>query len=154
MTGAIRVDVIAEPQPSVITIQEEEGSCSPQVVVSPPTDAPVQVSVSVLQGEAGAPGPEGPPGADGADGAPGPEGPQGPPGPPGEGGASYAPEPDSVDQTDATSFYFGWEDIDGGWLIHRQVRATAATSRATQSNNPTFTSFSSAFAARATLTYT
>ncbi len=152
MSHAIKVEVVAEPQPSSINI-EEEGGCPPQVIVSPPTAAPVQVSVSVPQGEPGPPGPEGPPGADGADGAEGPQGPEGPPGPPGDGGTSYAPEPDIVDQADATSFYFGWEDIDGGWLIHRQVRATAATARANPSNNPTFTDLSSAFAARATLTY-
>lgn len=54
----------------------------------------------------------------------------GPQGPPGDGSAAFV-EPDLVDDTDATYFYFGWTLEDTSWLIQRQDRSTSASLDAT-----------------------
>lgn len=42
----------------------------------------------------------------------------------GTGGTSFLPVPELSDH-DQTYFYFGWEVVNGGWLIERQSRATS-----------------------------
>ena len=32
--------------------------------------------------------------------------------------------PDLSDESDATYWYYGWENIDGGWLVQRQTRSS------------------------------
>lgn len=58
---------------------------------------------------------------------------QGPAGPPGtgSGGSSFLPPPDLLDESDATYFYYGWEDVNGGWLVRRATRASAKKANAT-----------------------
>ena len=128
------------------------------------------------QGPEGPPGADGVPGVDGADGADGNDGApglsayqvalangfvgteaewlaslQGPPGDPGSGtGSSFLPAPTENDDTDATYFYMGWASVPaGGWLVRRQTRATGQSLDATTGA----ADFASAWAARATLTY-
>ena len=64
--------------------------------------------------------------------------------------AKHAALPDEVDQTDPTYFYFGWADVNGGWLIQRQTRASSQTASATTG----FLDLTSAWAVRETLGYT
>ena len=60
---------------------------------------------------------------------------------------------DPIDESDPRYFYSGYESVNGGWLIIRQTRSLTLTERATVANNPTYTDYASAYAARATLTY-
>lgn len=79
---------------------------------------------------------------------------QGPKGDPGTGGgSSFLPAPDRTDETDATFFYFGWENVGGDWLVQRQTRSTGVSVSATGSNNPSYADLTAAFPDRATLTY-
>lgn len=66
---------------------------------------------------------------------------------------TFLADPDNIDESDATYFYFGWLSVSGGWLIQRQVRATAATTSATVSNNSGVPDLATAWPLRATLTY-
>jgi len=72
---------------------------------------------------------------------------------PGTGQGSSYPNPDILDESDATYFYFGWESINDGWLVERQVRSTSQRRRATISANPDNLTFSSAWLDRASLSY-
>lgn len=68
--------------------------------------------------------------------------------------SAFLPVPDEVDDTTSTElFYYGWADVNGGWLVRQSEIATAAKLDATVSNNPTYTDFSSAWANRASLAY-
>ncbi|NEN91196.1 MAG: hypothetical protein F6K48_20715 [Okeania sp. SIO3H1] len=83
---------------------------------------------------------------------------KGEPGEPGSGGGggsgtAFLPIPDDLDESSATEFFFGWEDVDGGWLIARQTRATAQTVHADQANNPLYTTLTAAWPDRQSLTY-
>lgn len=57
---------------------------------------------------------------------------QGPAGPPGtgSGGSSFLPPPDLLDES-TNYFYYGWEDVRGGWLVRRATRASAKKEDAT-----------------------
>lgn len=57
--------------------------------------------------------------------------------------------PDNVDQADATYFYFGWESVNGGWLVQRQLRSDGSTQSATTG----YADLAAAWPNRATLTY-
>lgn len=57
--------------------------------------------------------------------------------------------PDNVDQSDATYFYFGWENVNGGWLVQRQLRSDGST----QSSTTGYVDLASAWLNRTTLTY-
>jgi len=72
-------------------------------------------------------------------------------GPPGTGGSgsSFLPPPDLVDESDATYFYYGWEDVNGGWLVRRATRATAKKEDATTG----FPDLATAWTNRASLSY-
>lgn len=45
------------------------------------------------------------------------------------GGSSFLPVPELSDH-DVTYFYFGWEDVNGTWLIQRQNRETSVSQSA------------------------
>lgn len=65
-------------------------------------------------------------------------------------GSFFLPVPDEVDQTDATYSYFGWESVNGGWLVQRQLRSDASTLSATTG----YTDLAGAWPNRTTLNYT
>lgn len=73
---------------------------------------------------------------------------QGPPGT-GSGGSSFLPPPDLLDESDATYFYYGWADVNGGWLVRRAKRATAKKEDATTG----FPDLATAWPNRVTLNY-
>lgn len=64
-------------------------------------------------------------------------------------------ESNDVEKVDATLLYDGGEDKDGQWCIQEvETNAGLTTIRfATQLNNPSITTYSAAWAARASLTY-
>jgi len=68
-------------------------------------------------------------------------------------GGKKFPLPDNFDETDELYFFFGWEEILGGWLIHRQVRLSSLTIRADVANNVTVPDLATAWPSRATLAY-
>lgn len=63
--------------------------------------------------------------------------------------ASFLPVADNTDTSDATFFYFGWADVNGGWLIQRHDRATSAYVSSTAGH----ADLSTAWPDRANLTY-
>lgn len=67
--------------------------------------------------------------------------------------SSWLPPPDNSEDTDATYFYFGWEDVGGSWLVRRQLRADATTMDATDTDNPSHLNLTSAWASKETLIY-
>ena len=68
------------------------------------------------------------------------------------GGSGFLPVPDDH-FVGGGIFFFGWSDVNGGWLIRGQDRATSLSSDATVANNPTYTSYSNAWTDRTSLTY-
>ena len=60
--------------------------------------------------------------------------------------------PDQYAETD-THFYFGWQSINGGWLVRRQDRSTGAIVNASTANNSGVADLSTAWADRLNLTY-
>lgn len=71
----------------------------------------------------------------------------------GTGGTSFLVVPDETDESDATYFYFGWESINGDWLVHRQTRATSQTVVANSTSNPSYVNLTAAWPDRTSLTY-
>lgn len=63
------------------------------------------------------------------------------------------PDPDQIDETDATYFYFGWESFNGSWLIERQLRSTSSSEIATIVLNSGYADLTAAWTDRATLVY-
>ncbi len=59
------------------------------------------------------------------------------------------PVPDLFDENDPNFFYFGWENVNGGWLVQRQNRSTSITESATTGH----TNLTDAFADRINLGY-
>lgn len=63
-------------------------------------------------------------------------------------------ETNDVEKVSATFTYSGQEDKEGVWCIQSIDSTSGASIRyATKLNNPTYTSYSAAWAARASLTY-
>ena len=61
---------------------------------------------------------------------------------------------DNNDETDATYFYFGWDDDGtGDWLIRRQTRATGIYMSATEAANPSYATLLLSWPDRVSLTY-
>ncbi len=73
---------------------------------------------------------------------------QGPPGT-GSGGSSFLPPADLLDEANPTYFYMGWADVNGGWLVRRANRLTAAKANATTGH----ADLATAWANRAILAY-
>lgn len=63
------------------------------------------------------------------------------------------PLPNQLDEANAAFFYFGYENVDGSWLIRLQDRATSQTLNATSTNNPAFIDLAASFPNRETLVY-
>ena len=59
------------------------------------------------------------------------------------------PVPDLFDENDPNFFYFGWENVNGGWLVQRQNRSTSITESATTGH----ANLTDAFADRTNLGY-
>ena len=57
--------------------------------------------------------------------------------------------PNLLDESNAVYFYFGWENVNGGWLVQRQNRSTSITESATAGH----TNLTDAFADRINLEY-
>lgn len=74
---------------------------------------------------------------------------QGPPGT-GSGGSSFLPPPDLLDESDATYFYYGWAEVNGGWLVRRATLASAKKEDVT-TGHP---NLATAWGFRASLSYT
>ena len=70
------------------------------------------------------------------------------------GGDVFLRDPDEVDDTDETYFYWGWTDIESGsWKVRRTVRSNASKTNATIVNNNVYVDLASAWPNRATLAY-
>lgn len=65
----------------------------------------------------------------------------------------FLPIPDLFDETDATYFYYGWNNVNGNWLIRRGNRLTAQKQNATISTNSAYANLSAAWPNRNTLNY-
>lgn len=65
-------------------------------------------------------------------------------------GYNRLPQPDISDDTSSGYFYWGWDDIEGSWLIRRQTRVSSIL----ESSNSGYASLSQAWGNRETLTYT
>ena len=61
--------------------------------------------------------------------------------------------PSETDENGELYFYFGWENINGGWLVRRQLRSNGDTVDAIPSNNSSHADLTGAWLARETLTY-
>lgn len=61
--------------------------------------------------------------------------------------------PEQKDDAGSVYFYFGWESINGQWLIHRQTRATSQTEVAQLTSNPVYLNLTAAWPDRQSLTY-
>lgn len=61
-------------------------------------------------------------------------------------------DPDEI-ATAVDYFFFGWEDVQGSWLINRQTRANAQVVRARVGSNPAYPVFADAWLAREALVY-
>ena len=57
--------------------------------------------------------------------------------------------PNLLDESNAIYFYFGWENVNGGWLVIRQNRSTSITESATTGH----ANLTDAFADRINLGY-
>ena len=67
---------------------------------------------------------------------------------------SFLPPADRVDDTTGREFFhFGWEDVNGGWLIRRQTRSDSTFVDATEINNSDYTTLEEAWPHRLGLTY-
>lgn len=62
---------------------------------------------------------------------------------------SFLPPSDLFDESSTLFFYFGWENVNGGWLVQRQNRSTSITESATTGH----TNLTEAFADRINLEY-
>jgi len=71
----------------------------------------------------------------------------------GGGGTSFLELPDELDDSSDPYFYFGWENVDGGWLIRRQERNTSVSLDATVLNNSSYANLAAAWIDRAVLVY-
>ena len=68
--------------------------------------------------------------------------------------AGFLPPADRIDDTTGIEFFhFGWEDVNGGWLIRRQTRSDSTFVDATESNNSSYTTLAEAWPFRLGLTY-
>ena len=65
----------------------------------------------------------------------------------------FLPAADNVDDTGATYFYFGWESVNGSWLVRRQLRVDATTEDATIGNNAGYVNLTAAWPDRGSLAY-
>lgn len=63
------------------------------------------------------------------------------------------PIPQNIDESDSTYFYFGWESVNGGWLVRRVFRSSAVKLDATQLNNSAYVDLPSAWAQRTNLVF-
>ena len=61
--------------------------------------------------------------------------------------SGFLPVPDDYSST-GSLFFFGWEEVNGGWLIRAQGRSSGSHTDATVANNPTYTSYANAWADR------
>lgn len=64
------------------------------------------------------------------------------------------PNPNLLDETDTTYFYFGWENVNGGWLIQRQARETSVSMATDFQINPSYSLLSNVWPNRHILAYT
>lgn len=62
------------------------------------------------------------------------------------------PAPDLLDESSSVFFFFGY-DLEDGWLIERQTRATSISQRAARVNNPDFETLNEAWPERVSLNY-
>lgn len=67
--------------------------------------------------------------------------------------SGFLPTPENLDDSDTIYFYFGWEIVEGGWLVRRQLRSDSSVLNATESNNGLYSDLVSAWLNRLTLTY-
>jgi len=66
---------------------------------------------------------------------------------------SFLPIPDLCDDYGQEYFYFGWETVNGSWMIRRQLRATSKELSATQSGNSAYSELVTAWDDRENLNY-
>jgi len=65
----------------------------------------------------------------------------------------FSPFPDLYENTNATYYYFGWESVNGDWLIRRRTKASSHYTDCNSHHNPSHPDLESAWTDRETLTY-
>lgn len=66
----------------------------------------------------------------------------------------FLPTPEQFDETNSDFFFFGYEEVDGSWLVRRQSRQTGQSQDATLAGNPSLPTLAASFPIRETLVYT
>ncbi len=69
------------------------------------------------------------------------------------GSSAFLDLPDNVEESLSTYYYYGWQNVSGGWLIQRQSIADGLSESATISNNSTFALFTNAWDSKTSLVY-
>ena len=64
----------------------------------------------------------------------------------------FLANPDMFEET-SLYFYMGWDSVNGGWLIRKQVRTNSSFTDATIANNGSYANLAAAWVDRAILTY-
>ena len=67
--------------------------------------------------------------------------------------SKFLDNPNLNDETEADYFYFGWEDVNGGWLIRRQSRVDSDYEDANEDSNSSYANLTTAWPFRVSLTY-
>lgn len=67
--------------------------------------------------------------------------------------STFLPTPDRVDDANASYFYFGWDSVEGSWLVRRQLRSDASIVEASVVNNPTYITLTEAWSSKETLNF-
>ena len=65
----------------------------------------------------------------------------------------FNPFPDEYDDTQTDYYYFGWESINGSWLIRKRSKTSSLYTEANNVNNPTYATLALAWVDRVSLTY-
>lgn len=65
----------------------------------------------------------------------------------------FNPFPDLYDDTATDYYYFGWESVNGDWLIRRRTKASSAYTDCNSQHNPSHPDLATAWVDRTSLTY-
>lgn len=65
----------------------------------------------------------------------------------------FNPFPDNYSDTATDYYYFGWESINGSWLIRKRSKTSSLYTEASITNNATYATLALAWVDRESLTY-